>query len=62
MKEWFVEILDHEDNWIKLDDDVFDSFSEAELHARDSGLSDKTHYYRINCEWNDSLSCYGPCH
>lgn len=62
MKEWFVEVLDKKNNWVKWDHDVFDSFSEAALHAHDHGLRDETHYFRINCQWNDRFTYYGPCH
>jgi hypothetical protein len=62
MNEWFVEVLDRQDNWVKWDSEVFDSFTEASSHAQDNGLSDKTHYYRINVQWNDRYAYHGPCH
>lgn len=62
MNEWFVEVLNHKDEWVKWDGEVFTSFSKAISHAHANGLSDKTHYIRINVQWNDSLAYYGPCH
>ena len=62
MAEWFVEVLDRKDNWVKFDAKVFDSFSQAWNHARHSGLSDEKYYFRVNVQWNDRFSYYGPCH
>ena len=62
MIEWFVEVLDKNNKWVRWDQECFKSFYEAERHAYDGGLRDETHYFRINRQWNDRFTYYGPCH
>lgn len=62
MNFYFVEVLDHKDEWVQWDHERFDHFVDADKHARKHGLKDKTHYFRINCDWDDRYTYYGPCH
>jgi len=63
MNFYFVEILDEETgNWKRFDEKRFERWGEASRHAHDNSLRDETHYFRINCEFDDRFANYGPCH
>jgi hypothetical protein len=62
MNFYFVEVLNRKDEWVRWDYGRFDSFVKAKDYALEHGLRDDTHFFRINCEWDDRFAYYGPCH
>ena len=62
MREYFVEILNEQNEWKRLDSKAFPSYVDAWNYAYRNNIRDETHFFRISSEWNDRLAYYGPCH
>tara|TARA_Y100000034_G_scaffold8165_1_gene8911 strand:+ start:1156 stop:1344 length:189 start_codon:yes stop_codon:yes gene_type:complete len=62
MNEYFVEVLDKNDEWVRWDSVAYEHVYQAHDALREAGLNDSNCWYRIVSEWNDRYTYYGPCH
>lgn len=54
MTEWFVEVLNKKDNWVRWDGIPYDGYGTATIALFREGLTDKNCWYRIVPKWNDT--------
>ena len=62
MNEWFVEVLNIHNEWIRWNGKPYDSWHTAEHALIVAGLNNANCWYRIVPEYNDDYAYYGPCH
>ncbi len=62
MTEWFIEVLNRKDEWVKYDGKAYESYSVASQTLHEDGLFDHNCWYRIVPEFDPRYLDYGPCH